>query len=217
MGEGPGGWDFDALERDIGVLRGVTHARLVAEKGRIVECHVISDASKDPRQLKRDIETLAIAKHDCELNHKAISITELPGVEIRVRDLPLGGGDVPLELVSVSTTIRGGLVTCKVVVRHGDATGEGFEHGGATPRRLRRVVAKAALDACSSALADKLPADVDNALIATEDPDVATITLAFVDADGDETIVGGARPVRGDENEAFAAAVVDTVRRHLGV
>jgi hypothetical protein len=209
MGEGPGGCDFDALEQDIVLLPGVTHARLVVDKGRIIECHVVSDGLKDPRQLKRDIETLAVAKHNCEIDHKVISITELPGVIVRAED-------DRIVVVSVSVKTAGGSATCDVVVKRGDSMGEGSAAG--VPTSIPKLVARATLDACSKVLGEALPAEVLNAFIVQIDAyNTATVVLKFADAEGNETQSSGTASVRGDQNLGVAQAAVDAVRRHLGM
>jgi hypothetical protein len=63
-----------------------------------------------------------------------------------------------------------------------------------------------------------LAAEVGNALfVPVDDLRIATVVVMFVEEDGRETIVGGTHPVRGDQNEALARAVLDAVNRHFGM
>jgi hypothetical protein len=208
---GGGGDDevFGPFEADIAKLPGVTHARVVQERGRITEIHVVSDGFKDARQLKRDIETLAMAKYALEIDHRIISISTLPDVDIRT------AGN-RLELVSVSVTTASGIAVCNVVARRGDEISEGSSTGGASMSGLPKIVARAALEAASKVLGYSLPAEIANALfVAADEHRIATIALIFVDEQGEPTVVPGTANVRGDQNEAIASAVIYAVNRHL--
>jgi hypothetical protein len=207
---GDGGDDgFDLFEADIGKLPGVTHARVVSERGRITEIHVVSDGLKDPRQLKRDIETLAMAKYGHEIDHRIISISTLPDVHIR-------STNNRFELVSVAVTTASGIAVCNVVARRGDDIGEGSSTGGATATGMPKIVARAAIDAVSKVVGYALAAEIGNALfVPVDDLRIATVVVMFVEEDGREVVVGGTNPVRGDQNEALARAVLDAVNRHM--
>ena len=208
MGDG-GDLGFDLFELDIGKLPGVTHARVVAERNRITEVHVVSDGLKDVRQLKRDIETLAMAKYAFEIDHRIISISTLPDVDIR-------SAGHRIELVSVGLTTASGIAVCTVVARRGEEIGEGSSTGGATASGLPKIVARAALEAASKAVGYALPAEIANALfVPADDYRIATVALIFADEEGNPSVVPGTANVRGDQNEALAAAVIYAVNRHL--
>lgn len=210
MGEG-GEADFDAFERDLAKLPGVTHVRVVSERSRITEIHVVSDGLKDARQLKRDIETVAKAAHDIDLDHRVISISTMPDVDVR----PSG---YRFELVSVGVTTASGIAVCNVVARRGDEIGEGSSTGGATATGMPKIVARAAIDAVSKVIGYALPAEIGNALfVPVDDLRIATVVVMFAEEDGRDAAVGGTHPVRGDQNEALARAVLDAVNRHFGM
>jgi hypothetical protein len=206
---GLGGADYAAFERDLGKLPGVTHVRVVNEKGRITEIHVVSDGLKDVRQLKRDIETVAKAAYDIDLDHRVISISAMPEVEVRPTTQLF-------ELVSVGVTTASGIAACTVVARRADDIGEGSATGGATATGLPKIVARAAIDAVSKAMGYAVPAEIGNALfVPVDDLRIATVVVMFIEEDGRETVIGGTHPVRGDQNEALARAVIDAVNRYF--
>lgn len=210
MGEG-GEADFGPFERDLSKLPGVTHVRVVVERGRITEIHVVSDGLKDVRQLKRDIETVAKAAHDIDLDHRVISISTMPDVDVR----PVGSR---FELVSVGVTTASGIAVCTVVARRGEEVGEGSSTGGATATGIPKIVARAAIDAVSKVVGYALPAEIANALfVPANDLRIATVVVMFVEEDGREAVVGGTHLVRGDQNEALARAVLDAVNRQFGM
>lgn len=208
---GEGGADYGSFERDLGKLPGVTHVRVVVDKGRIVEVHVVSDGLKDVRQLKRDIETVAKAAYDLDLDHRVISISALPNVDVRPTTSRF-------ELASVGVTTASGIAACNVVVQRADETGEGSSSGGATATAMPKIVARAAIDAVSKVIGYALPAEIGNALfVPVDELRIATVVIMFVDENGHENAIGGTHPVRGDQNEALAKAVIDAVNRYFGM
>lgn len=210
MGVG-GAEDLGQFERDLAKLPGVTHARVVTDKGRIAEIHVVSDGLKDVRQLKRDIETVAKAVHDIDLDHRVISISAMPDVDVR----PV---NTSFELTSVGVTTASGIAACNVVVRRGEDVGDGSATGGATATGMPKLIARAAIEAVSAAIGYALPAEIGNALfVPVDELRVATVVIVFYDDSGHEKVVGGSHPVRGDQNEALARAVLDAVNRHFGM
>lgn len=211
MGEG-GVADFGPFERDLGKLPGVTHVRVVPDRGRIAEIHVVSNGLKDPRQLKRDIETVAKAAHDIDLDHRVISISTMPDVDVRP-------SSYRFELVSIGVTTASGIAVCNVVARRGEDIGEGSSTGGATATGMPKIVGRAAIDAVSKVIGYAIPAEVANALFVPVDDTrrIATVAVMFVEEDGREQVQGGTHLVRGDQNEALARAVLDAVNRHFGM
>jgi hypothetical protein len=208
---GEGGPDYGSFERDLGKLPGVTHVRVVVDKGRIVEIHVVSDGLKDVRQLKRDIETVAKAAYDIDLDHRVISISALPNVDVRP-------SNIRFELVSIGVTTASGIAACNVVVRRADDIGEGSSTGGSTATGMPKIVARATVDAVSKVIGYALPAEIGNALfVPVDDLRIATVVIMFVDEDGHEHAIGGTHAVKGDQNEALARAVIDSVNRYFGM
>lgn len=211
MGAGGTGDEFDHFERDLSKLPGVTHVRVVQDRGRIAEIHVVSNGLKDVRQLKRDIETVAKAAHDLDLDHRVISISAMPDIDVR----PVGNR---FELISVGVTTASGIAACNVVVRRGEPTGEGSATGGATATGMPKLVARAAIEAVSATLGYAIPAEIGNALfVPVDELRVATVVVVFLEDGGHEKVVGGTHPVRGDQNEALARAVLDAVNRYFGM
>jgi hypothetical protein len=208
MGEG-GADEHGQFERDLSKLPSVTHARVVVDKGRVSEIHVVSDGLKDVRQLKRDIETVAKAAHDIDLDHRVISISAMPDVDVR----PTSNR---FDLVSIGLTTTGGIAECKVVVRRAGDVGEGSARGAATSTGMPKLAARATIEAVGAALGYALPVEIGNALfVPVGELRVATVVVVLLEDSGQEIVVGGTHPVRGDQNEAVARAAVDAVNRHF--
>ena len=72
--------DLTEVEREICRLPDVTIARLVAEpSGRVSEVHVVAHPGKHPKQIARDVQSIALASFGLELDRRIISVVQLGG------------------------------------------------------------------------------------------------------------------------------------------
>lgn len=200
----------DALERELERLAEVRAARVVeGPAGRILEIHLVSDGSKPPKQLTRDVETVA-ATQGFDIDRRTISIAQIPTTS--------GSPSSRLDLASLQLTTEGNVRTCRVrVTRSGeDAIGEASAAASSSGRL--RLVARATIDAAHALLGEQVAAECENALVVDvgEHP-VALVVLVAVGPAGQQTIVPGVHPVRDDADDATAAAVLDALHRLLGV
>ena len=58
-------------------LPGVINANVVFNDGEIVEIHVLSDITRTPKQIVRDIQSLFMAQFHREIDHKVISVAQI--------------------------------------------------------------------------------------------------------------------------------------------
>ncbi len=65
------------VREKIEALDGVISAKVTGDDGDIEEVHAISDSSRSPKKLVRDIETIIQVSRDREIDHKKISIARL--------------------------------------------------------------------------------------------------------------------------------------------
>ncbi len=66
--------DFKTIEDSISCIDGIINVKIVGEGSNITEIHVLSNQSKAPKLLVRDIETLIKARFGIEIDHKKISV-----------------------------------------------------------------------------------------------------------------------------------------------
>src|SRR5712692_8917398 len=99
---------IELFERAIASLPEVRAVRVVATaSGRITEVHLIAEGRKSPKQLVRDVQTLAQAEFGLDIDHRVVSVVQF-------------GGDIapPLEafphLAALSWTTEGGRASCRV-------------------------------------------------------------------------------------------------------
>ena len=65
------------LEEVISKISGVISAKVIEEDGQPREIHVIADPSRNPKQIVRDIETVALASLGMKIDRRIISIAQL--------------------------------------------------------------------------------------------------------------------------------------------
>lgn len=66
--------DFKAIEDSISCIDGIINVKIVGEGSNITEIHVLSNRSKGPKLLVRDIETLIKARFGVEIDHKKLAL-----------------------------------------------------------------------------------------------------------------------------------------------
>src|ERR1043165_814358 len=72
--------DLTEVEREICRLPDVSITRLVAEpSGRVSEVHVVAHPGKHPKQIARDVQSIALASFGLELDRRIISVVQLGG------------------------------------------------------------------------------------------------------------------------------------------
>ncbi|MEX2394858.1 MAG: hypothetical protein WD826_10310 [Actinomycetota bacterium] len=202
--------DAETLERELERLPEVRAARVVSSpSGRILEIHLVTDGTKAPKQLTRDVETVA-ATRGLDIDRRTISIAQMP----EATDPSVAQH---VRLASISVAVESGLATCRVRVTRGDEDAIGEASAAATAAGRPRLVATATIDAVSSVLGSRLAAACDDVRI-TElgGREIAVAVLTFV-VDGDESVEPGVHPVRADPDDAVARAVLDAINRHHGV
>jgi hypothetical protein len=205
----------DQFERELARLPDVRSARVVSTpSGRLTEIHLITEGDKTAKQISRDVQTYAQAQYGVEIDHRIISVVQFPG------EAPATIGTAPpsrpkLTLASVQWTTEGNRATCRVRIEVGDQSQIGEETGPATSVGRRRLVARATTTAVH-ALGNEFPsADIQDVLVVEVGEHRVAVAFLVILNDSGETVSTGSAPVRGDESDAIARAVLDAMNRHL--
>lgn len=198
----------EPLEAVITRIPGVRAARVVADGSRISEVHVIAGIDRSPKQLVRDVQSVAKATLDVDIDYRTVSIVQLedpaaPGaIEIH------GSARMPLLRVTGSTT--GQLIAIEVVLREEDVEVVGHARGAAAQTPL--LVARATLNAFEPRLAGAV-AEVDAVeRVSIGGHDVVVVVARLISPGGERTATGSAL-IGADANDAIARATLDAVNR----
>lgn len=223
--------DLTAVEDALRRIPEVRAARIVADgTGRPVEVHILATTGKAPKQLVRDVQSVAIASAGVEFDHRIVSVVQLedegmassstsPTTEQGTNGSSSGGVATLVDRVVVDNVLvaRQGLrAHATVTLRRGDVSVVGNADGTIAMTTRHRIVA----EACLNALRLLEPAAVNMAVEfvgvqSLGDRRVGFVTLILV-APPHEELLAGVAPVHGNvDEEAVARAVLDATNRRL--
>lgn len=189
------------------------------------EIHIVANRSKGAKQVVRDVQSLALAAHGIDIDHRIVSVVQFDDGEdnapavIRLPDTPSSEGmsteSVPRPVIaSISIRTAGSEADASVVVSTGDDAYEGRSIGPSTMSHRHTLVARATLDAVGELLG--LPAEIEFATVTPMGTRrmAACVIQVAVPRVG-ELVLTGSALVRNDEADAVARAVLDALNRRL--
>jgi hypothetical protein len=222
------------LEEAIRQIPGVRAASVVTNpQAEPTEVHVLASPGKPAKQVVRDVQSLAMAQYNIDLDHRIVSVVQigdegsdseaLPGATSADSAGAPESAEAVLEQVEAvarpvisEITVRstGSEAEAEVVVTFAGSEFTGLASGAGAASQRPRLVASATLTAVAELLG--LPADVESATIVdTGTHPVALVVLTLsVPRMGPQSVAGSA-VVRGDEAEAVARAVLASLNRRL--
>ena len=155
------------LERELCRLPDVTAARIVFDGAhRPVEVHVVAQQGKHPKQIVRDVQSIALASFGLELDRRIISVVQLRRQRFRVDE---GDGDgeprtLSSAIVAITAEASGLRSLVRVTLALDEDEAVGFAEGSIATTR-HRLVAAATVDALRQLEPAAECVDVDHAEI----------------------------------------------------
>ncbi|HEX5615419.1 MAG TPA: hypothetical protein VFZ83_09725 [Acidimicrobiia bacterium] len=206
--------DVVEVEREICRLPDVSIARIVADDlGRVTEVHVVAQPGKHPKQLARDVQSVALASFGLEIDRRVISVVQLGGAP----DLEQAAAGPPRPSILAITAETAGLRSLvRVTLARDDHDVVGFAEGSIATSARHRLVAAATIDALRQLDPAAECVDVDHAqVVRVGSLDVAVVTIVFVAPPNEQTVSGSAIVRPPQEADAVARAVLDATNRRL--
>ena len=206
--------DLTEVEREICRLPDVSIARLVAEPGgRVSEVHVVAHPGKHPKQIARDVQSIALASFGLELDRRIISVVQLGG---DVLDAHAGSVHPRPSVVAITAEANGLRSLVRVTLARDDEEAVGFAEGSIATTARHRLVATAAVDALRQLEPAAECVDIDTAQILRVDShDIAVVTVVFVLPPSEQLVSGSAIVRPQQEADAVARAVLDATNRRI--
>jgi len=219
------------LEESIRQIPGVRAVSVVTDaQAQPTEVHVLAAPGKPAKQIVRDVQSLAMAQFDLDLDHRIVSVVQIEDetaatdddeAVIDVSDAP---ADELLEQIEaqarpmiseIGVRSTGSEIEVEVRLELDGDTFVGIERGAAAASARPRLVAAATISALDELLG--LPAAVESAAVVdTGTHPVALVVITIsVPRLGAQSLAGSA-VIRGDETDAVARAVLSAVNRRLG-
>lgn len=205
--------DVVEIEREICRLPDVQIARIVAEPdGRVSEVHIVAHPGKHPKQIVRDVQSIALASFGLEIDRRIISVVQLGGEAF--------DGAPPAEprpsILAITAEASGLRSLVRVTLVREDEEAVGFAEGSIATTARHRLVATATVDALRQLDPAAECIDIDHAqIVRIGAHDIAVVTVVFVVPPAEQLIAGSAIVRPQQEADAVARAVLDATNRRL--
>lgn len=202
--------DLAALEEELRRLPDVDAARVVVDAaGRPVEVHVIAATEKHPKQVVRDVLSVAQASFGVELDRRVVSV-------VRLEDEAAGSGPRRIMLQAVTAEQRAGRLMVRVALQHNGRRVVGTARAGLAHSTRLRAAATATLEALAELLPVAAYGDIETAIVVqTTDRAVALVNVVFGFESREEVLSGTAIVGEAGETEAVVRAVLAATNRRL--
>lgn len=207
---------LERLEQDLRKVQGVKSARVVGEE-EPSEIHIVSSLSRTPKQVVRDVQSLAAARFGMPIDHRIVSVVQLDE-EAATQPTPTRPRDGRPVLDRVVLASRGDSGWVQVTLRWPDgAVTEGSGRAGPTREARARGATIALLEAVQPVLERRgSRLDVEHVLIhRVGSTDSVLVRAVFSDL-GHPTPVVGSALVYDDVATAAVQALLQAVNRKLG-
>ena len=202
--------NLTALEEELRRLPDVNAARVVADSaGRPVEVHVVATKEKHPKQIVRDVLSVAQASFGLDLDRRVVSVVCLDAERDDV-------GPRRTVLHQVAAEQRAGRVVVRVVLESEGRRVVGTARAGLAHSTRMRAAATAALEALAELYPVAAYGDIETAIIVqTPTRSLALVNVVFGFETREETLSGTALVGDGGEVEATVRAVLAATNRRL--
>jgi hypothetical protein len=185
------------------------------------EVHVLASPGKPAKQIVRDVQSLAMASFDVDLDHRIVSVVQIGDSSLAEPavppDDPVHGEDVQAGrpvISSVSMLTAQHEATASVSIRIGDDRFEGVARGSSALSGRSRLVAVATINALDELLG--LPCEVESAQVVTAGAhQAALVVLSLTVPRVGQQVLSGSAVVRADPTDAIARAVLAALNRQL--
>ncbi len=216
------------LEDALRHIQGVKAASVVTGPDAVpTEVHVLASPGKPAKQVVRDVQSLALARYDIDIDHRIVSVVQMGDDDVRgpepaaaVPDTEAADARADAEpavrpsIAAIMVRSGKGETEASVTLAASDQLFEGTSRGPAGQSHRARLVAIATLDAVSELLGQ--PCEVESStIVATGTREVALTVLTMTVPRTGEQVLTGCAAVRGDEADAVARSVLAALNRQL--
>ena len=203
--------DLTALERELSRLPDVSAARIVADDGgRPVEVHVLAASDKHPKQIVRDIQSVAMASFGLDLDRRVVSVVRLDSGAEPSR------GEPRTILKSIVADQQGSRALMRVSLERNEHEKVGIAEGSLASTARLRLAAAATIDALRQLHPQGIAIDVElAAVLRSVEREMAVVSLTLALPSHEEVVTGSALVREGGDVDAIVRAVLDATNRRL--
>jgi hypothetical protein len=217
--------DFRAVEMELCRLPDLSAARIVSDRaGRPVEVHVLALPGKPPKQIVRDVQSVAMASFGLDLDRRIISVVQIGGDDVaddaaveNVEESDQANETFRPRVVAINIEVAGLRADVRVTLAYNSEERAGMAEGTMAAASRPRLVGAATLDAIQQLIPAAECLDLDSAQIVRVGPhDVAIVALVLVVPPTEQVVSGSAivHPNQ-DPSDAVVRAVLNATNRKL--
>ena len=197
-------------------MPGVKSARVVGSNGGTgepTEIHIVASPDRSPKQVVRDVQSLAIAGYQLSIDHRIVSVVQLSEESENCHNL----GRPAIRYITVTSDTNGCRVDLGLEWPGGSTTGGGKQVGNSKEARAR-AGAEAMVQAVQARLAARgTVIDLENLWVAqANEGDAVVVRLLVSEAGASQTLVGSA-VAEDDVVSATARATLHALNRRLSL
>ncbi|TAK70783.1 MAG: hypothetical protein EPO13_02715 [Actinomycetota bacterium] len=206
----------DALRR----IPGIRAASVVTgPDARPTEIHIVADPGKAAKQVVRDVQSVAMAQFDVDVDHRIVSVVQIGGDEPGMATEPLAGDEADSSgpraaLTGITVRTRDGECEVTVSLAVGEADFTGTASGPISATHRARITAAATVRALSELLGITTQVESSQVHASGRHAVAVSVLTMSVPRLGEQALCGSAL-VRGDDEDAVARSVLAAVNRRL--
>jgi hypothetical protein len=200
--------NFQEVEVFLCNIKSVLSSKIIRSNDEIKEIHVLTDSSRNPKQICRDIQSVLISKFGIDVDYKKISIAQV------VDESFVGNGNrLIIQGINIENTLEYSKIN--VVLEQNGEIFEATVSGAKTERNLIRMASEATLKAVENAFGLKnqlILEDVENKRLANKE--MVDCAISFISG-GTEKLLCGNCFVDSSKVEASVKATLCAINRSI--
>ena len=209
---------LNKLEEDLRRVPGVQSARIVGDDSP-TEIHIVAGHERSPKQLVRDVQSLASAGFGISIDHRIVSVVQLdenPTIDVAAAEKQAAAHRPVIERVVFATKANSGWV--KVALRWPDGREtEGAGVASGTREARARGACAAVVDALLPVLEESgVGVEVDHVVVHRIGLTDSVLVRAVFYEQGNATPLVGSAVVYDDVATAAVRAFLHAINRKLG-
>ena len=201
--------NYRELEETLSRLDSVDAVRVVTDGDRVAEVHILAAASKPPKQVVRDVQSLAMARYGTNIDRRVISVVQLAAQAVATQP------EARPRLISIRDEVEGPRTTVSVTLAWQNGEHTGTSTGPIVGSARLRLVGEATLDALDRIFIDLPPLVLDSIGVATVGMRRIAIGVVVGGNSQDSELAVGSALAGEDESEAAVRAVLAALNRRL--
>lgn len=201
--------NMEIIEKDIEKIESVVSCKIVLGENDIInEIHIVSNNLRGAKQIARDVQSVLLATHNIQVDHKKISIAQ-------IADDSLKKPESRLKLLGVYHDTIGTRATVKVTLSSFENTYENSISGVNTSRNIGRMLVDATLKTVEEALDYEDTFILEDIRTTPISNDKAVVVVVGCLIDDAERILCGSCLIKNNYEIAVVKATLDAVNRFI--